>query len=173
MNSAFLRDFRELAQTTTRGCIVLERPDLLKKLVEKHDARDATGSWDGRSPSWSERWRRIGRRSTLPARSCEKSWLYRFAKHYWFDDFGVYNPPCPSTASIRPRGSRAEPGSRPRRHRSMPIPACKAGSVSPAQPQVAVATDVGPERDVHPDVTMNVPFGGRIDNTTVFQGALG
>ncbi len=34
LQSAFLRDFRELAAETTRGCIVLERPDLLKKLVE-------------------------------------------------------------------------------------------------------------------------------------------
>ena len=40
--SAFLRDFRELAAQHTRGCIVLERPDLLKKLVEKHGAHDAT-----------------------------------------------------------------------------------------------------------------------------------
>ena len=29
-------------QQTTRGCIVLERPDLLKQLVEKHGAKDAT-----------------------------------------------------------------------------------------------------------------------------------
>src|SRR6516164_10141095 len=41
-DSAFLRDFRDLAQSTTRGCIVLERPDLLKQLVEKHGAKDAT-----------------------------------------------------------------------------------------------------------------------------------
>ena len=38
LHSGFLRDFRELAQSSTRGCIVLERPDLLKKLVEKHEA---------------------------------------------------------------------------------------------------------------------------------------
>ena len=36
MGSEFLRDFRSLAQKTTRGCIVLERPDMLKALVEKH-----------------------------------------------------------------------------------------------------------------------------------------
>jgi len=42
LQSEFLRDFRELSQSTTRGCIVLERPDLLKQLVEKHGARDAT-----------------------------------------------------------------------------------------------------------------------------------
>src|SRR5207253_4777322 len=42
LHSAFLRDFRELAQQTTRGCIVLERPDLLRELVERHGARDST-----------------------------------------------------------------------------------------------------------------------------------
>src|SRR5262245_9613712 len=42
LQSAFLREFRELAQETTRGCIVLERPDLLKELVERHGARDST-----------------------------------------------------------------------------------------------------------------------------------
>src|SRR5439155_26928399 len=40
--SAFLREFRELSQRTPRGCIVLERPDLLKELVEKHAAKDVT-----------------------------------------------------------------------------------------------------------------------------------
>src|SRR5581483_11583853 len=42
VQSSFLHDFRALSQSTTRGCIVLERPDLLKQLVEKHGARDAT-----------------------------------------------------------------------------------------------------------------------------------
>jgi MoaA/NifB/PqqE/SkfB family radical SAM enzyme len=42
LHSEYLRDFRQLARSTTRGCIVLERPDLLKQLVEKHGAQDAT-----------------------------------------------------------------------------------------------------------------------------------
>ncbi|HYT95146.1 MAG TPA: radical SAM/SPASM domain-containing protein, partial [Gemmataceae bacterium] len=42
LQSEFLRDFRDVARSTTRGCIVLERPDLLKALVEKHGARDST-----------------------------------------------------------------------------------------------------------------------------------
>src|SRR4029078_9400870 len=42
LTSAFLRDFPYLAASTTRGCIVLERPDLLKELVERHGARDST-----------------------------------------------------------------------------------------------------------------------------------
>src|SRR5687768_15299786 len=41
-DSAFLRDFRELSGRATRGCVVLERPDLVKGLVLKHDARDTT-----------------------------------------------------------------------------------------------------------------------------------
>ena len=41
-DSAFLKDFRELTAQNTRGCVVLERPDLVKKLVVKHGARDTT-----------------------------------------------------------------------------------------------------------------------------------
>ena len=41
-NSAFLRDFRETAATYTRGCIVLERPDLLLALADRHGAKDTT-----------------------------------------------------------------------------------------------------------------------------------
>ena len=40
--SKYLSDFRKLASSTTRGCIVLERPDLLEELVVLHDAKDAT-----------------------------------------------------------------------------------------------------------------------------------
>ncbi len=41
-NSQFLQDFRELAAQHTRGCVVLERPDLLIELAHKHHARDTT-----------------------------------------------------------------------------------------------------------------------------------
>src|SRR5207247_8024990 len=40
--SAFLRDFRRTAAGATHGCIVLERPDLVRELVLKHGARDTT-----------------------------------------------------------------------------------------------------------------------------------
>src|SRR5918992_508113 len=36
--SEFLRDFRQTAAGATRGCIVLERPDIVRDLVEKHGA---------------------------------------------------------------------------------------------------------------------------------------
>src|SRR5437762_6353427 len=42
LQSSFLADFRDLARQTTRGCIVLERPDLLKALAEMHAAKDST-----------------------------------------------------------------------------------------------------------------------------------
>ena len=88
LQSEFLRDFRNLAQSSTRGCIVLERPDLLKKLVEKHGAKDATV----RGTAWQELEAMTVRTSQFnPGQEVpEKSWLYRLAKRYWFYDFGVY-----------------------------------------------------------------------------------
>src|SRR5262249_21485571 len=88
LQSAFLRDFRELAQQTTRGCIVLERPDLLQALVEKHQARDSTA----RKTALDELSRLTVRTSQYnPGREVpERNILYRLAKRFWFNDFGVY-----------------------------------------------------------------------------------
>lgn len=88
LHSAFLRDFRELAQSATRGCIVLERPDLLKQLVEKHGARDSTarGTALEELAALEVRTSQFNPGSEIP----ERNWLYRLAKHYWFNDFGVY-----------------------------------------------------------------------------------
>ena len=41
-DSAFLKDFRELSAQHTRGCVVLEQPELVKDLLVKHGARDTT-----------------------------------------------------------------------------------------------------------------------------------
>jgi MoaA/NifB/PqqE/SkfB family radical SAM enzyme len=89
LQSSFLRDFRTLAQSSTRGCIVLERPDLLKLLVEKHGAKDATV----RQAAMAELAAMQTRTSQYNpgAEVAEKSWMYRLAKRYWFYDFGVYN----------------------------------------------------------------------------------
>jgi MoaA/NifB/PqqE/SkfB family radical SAM enzyme len=88
LHSEFLRDFRALAQQTTRGCIVLERPDLLKALVEKHSARDSTA----RGTALEELGRMTVRTSQYnPEQEVpERNWLYRMAKRFWFNDFGVY-----------------------------------------------------------------------------------
>jgi MoaA/NifB/PqqE/SkfB family radical SAM enzyme len=88
LQSEFLSDFRELAQSTTRGCIVLERPDLLKQLVEKHGAKDATvrGTALAELEAMQLRTSQYNPGQEIP----EKNWLYRLAKRYWFNDFGVY-----------------------------------------------------------------------------------
>jgi MoaA/NifB/PqqE/SkfB family radical SAM enzyme len=88
LQSEFLRDFRQLAQSTTRGCIVLERPDLLKQLVERHAAHDATarGTALAELAAMQVRTSQYNPGGEVP----ERSWLYRLAKRYWFNDFGVY-----------------------------------------------------------------------------------
>src|SRR5262245_44057004 len=88
LRSEFLRDFRQLAASTTRGCIVLERPDLLAQLVEKHGAKDVTA----RQTAMAELKQLTVRTSQYnPGNEVpEKSWMYRIAKRFWFNDFGVY-----------------------------------------------------------------------------------
>ncbi len=60
--SAFLRDFRELASSTTRGCIVLERPDLLKAACRE--------TWRSRHDGPQDRAGRVGKHAsaTFPVR---------------------------------------------------------------------------------------------------------
>src|SRR5438552_328963 len=88
LQSTFLKDFRELASSTTRGCIVLERPDLLKQLVEKHGARDSTvrGTALAELEGMQVRTSQYNPGHEIP----EKNWMYRLAKRFWFNDFGVY-----------------------------------------------------------------------------------
>ena len=87
-NSAFLKDFRETAAKTTRGCIVLERPDIVAELVQKHGAADTTQ----RGTALAEMQALTPRNSQhLPGREIpEEQWMYRFAKKHWFFGFGAY-----------------------------------------------------------------------------------
>jgi MoaA/NifB/PqqE/SkfB family radical SAM enzyme len=87
--SEFLRDFRQAAATHTRGCIVLERPDVMKQLIEKHGAKDTTArkaaaaeldAMQSRSSQYSPGYE-------IP----EKSWAYRLAKKIAFHEYGVYS----------------------------------------------------------------------------------
>jgi hypothetical protein len=87
-DSEFLKDFRELSAQQTRGCVVLERPDLVKSLVIKHGARDTTlrgtamAELEAMTPRFSQ-W--------LPGEEVpEKHWMYSLSKKYWFSDFGAY-----------------------------------------------------------------------------------
>ncbi len=88
VNSAFLAGFRKLAASTTRGCIVLERPDLLKKLVEAHGAKDATARQSALAEleAMTPRTSQYNPAAEVP----EKNVFYRLAKRLFFNDFGVY-----------------------------------------------------------------------------------
>jgi MoaA/NifB/PqqE/SkfB family radical SAM enzyme len=86
--SAFLKDFRETAARHTRGCIVLERPDLMKDLVSRHSAKDTTirqtamnevSGMKSRTSQWREE-------EEIP----EQHWMYKIAKRFFYHDFGVY-----------------------------------------------------------------------------------
>ncbi|MDA1138278.1 MAG: radical SAM protein [Planctomycetota bacterium] len=86
--SEFLKDFRQTAAEATRGCIVLERPDLLKELVDRHGAKDSTA----RKTAMAE----LESMESLPSQYRpgteipEKSLAYRLVKKLWFNDFGTY-----------------------------------------------------------------------------------
>lgn len=86
--SEFLDKFRLLCSETTRGCILLEEPDLLRKFLEQKNARDTSG----RGTAFDE----IGAMRKCPGHSMpgreirEKHWAYRFAKKHWFFGFGAY-----------------------------------------------------------------------------------
>jgi MoaA/NifB/PqqE/SkfB family radical SAM enzyme len=86
--SSFLKEFREVAARTTRGCIVLERPDLVKELALAHGARDTTQ----RGAALAEIEALVPRRSQHdPGNEIpEEHWMYRFAKKHWFFGFGAY-----------------------------------------------------------------------------------
>ncbi len=88
LNSAYLKDFRETAAEATRGCIVLERPDLLKAVVERHSATDVTA----RKTAMAELSALSPRNSQhTPGNEVpEKNPLYRLAKRIFFNDFGAY-----------------------------------------------------------------------------------
>ncbi|MGY8642449.1 MAG: radical SAM/SPASM domain-containing protein [Verrucomicrobiales bacterium] len=88
--SEFMRDFRQTAAKHTRGCMVLERPDLVKALAEKHNATDTTlrkqamAEIESMTPRNSQ-WLPDG--SEIP----ERNPVYRIAKRILFNDFGVYD----------------------------------------------------------------------------------
>ena len=90
-SSGFIRDFRETAAQTTRGCIVLERPDLVRSLVLKHNARDTTHRADGAGLTELEAMRSRHSQHNPGNEVPEEQWAYRFAKKHWFFGFGAYS----------------------------------------------------------------------------------
>ena len=67
---------------------MLERPDLLKKLVEAHGAKDATARQTAiqELAAMTVRTSQYNPVAEIP----EKNIFYRLAKRMFFNDFGVY-----------------------------------------------------------------------------------
>lgn len=86
--SEFLDDFRRVSAQATRGCVVLERPDLVKQLVLKHGASDTTqrGTAMAELEALEPRTSQHQPGFEIP----EEHWLYRFAKKHWYFGFGAY-----------------------------------------------------------------------------------
>ncbi|TWT36548.1 pyrroloquinoline quinone biosynthesis protein PqqE [Posidoniimonas corsicana] len=86
--SEFLDDFRRTSAEATRGCVVLERPDLVRDLVHRHSAGDTTQR--GTALAELDRLEPRGSQHSPGAEIPEKQWLYRFAKKHWYFGFGAY-----------------------------------------------------------------------------------
>jgi MoaA/NifB/PqqE/SkfB family radical SAM enzyme len=88
-HSEFLRDFRRTAASSTRGCIALERPDLIENLVQAHRAKDATARQTALAELQNATPHPSQYAPDLPPVP-ERSWAYRLAKRFAFHDYGVY-----------------------------------------------------------------------------------
>ena len=88
VDSKFLQDFRDMSAETTRGCIVLERPDLLRDLIQRHGAKDATvrGTALQELEAMTPRTSQFNPGNEIP----EINLWYRVVKKFLFNDFGVY-----------------------------------------------------------------------------------
>ncbi len=87
-DSRLLNRFREKVPPATRGCVLLEQPELLREIVTAAEAGDSS-------------LRQTAMQELAAMRSCcshhlpgeeipERHWLYRLAKRYWFFGFGAY-----------------------------------------------------------------------------------
>lgn len=86
--SEFLRDFRRVAGDVGRGCILMERPDVLREFMVKQGALDSSGR-DSVAAELAAMQPRCGH--DMSGREIpEKHWAYRFAKKHWFFGFGAY-----------------------------------------------------------------------------------
>lgn len=85
----YIDDFRKTAAGHTRGCIVLERPDLLADYAKRHGLRDTTV----RQTVYAELQHLPHKTSQhQPGQEIpEEHWMYRFAKKHWFFGFGAYS----------------------------------------------------------------------------------
>ena len=106
--SDYLTDFRKTAAQHTRGCIVLERPDLIEALADRHGAKDSTARKQA-----LEELRAAGAHPSQYAPDMEpipeKSWAYRLAKKFAYHDYGVYEDHFEEENWVDPRDNPREP----------------------------------------------------------------
>jgi hypothetical protein len=86
--STFLRGFSDLVAQTTRGCILMERPDRMREFMLQQGARDTSGRGTGFDQLASSCCR--SSHDMAGAEIPERHWLYRLAKRHWFAGFGTY-----------------------------------------------------------------------------------
>jgi MoaA/NifB/PqqE/SkfB family radical SAM enzyme len=86
--SPFLADLRKSSAGVTRGCVMLERPEVLADVVERHGAADSShrGTATAELLAMGPRPSHDMGAAAIP----EKHWAYRFAKKHWFFGFGAY-----------------------------------------------------------------------------------
>ena len=118
-NSEFLKDFRELTAQNTRGCVIMERPDLLIELAEKHGARDTTvrGSVIDELRAVTPRRSQYQPGQEIP----ERSFVYRWAKKYAFNDFGTYTRHFDATKYRDPDKETDGPADASKSEHSLPV----------------------------------------------------
>ncbi|MCP4903258.1 MAG: radical SAM protein [bacterium] len=87
-NSQFLARFREVASTSTRGCLLMERPELLLAAVAESGAHDSSGR--GSAVAELKSLQPCPSHHVPDAEIPESYWPYRLAKKNWFFGFGAY-----------------------------------------------------------------------------------
>jgi len=87
-DSEFLKSFRTMCTDTTRGCIIMENPDVLSAFIKKEEAIDSSGrgTFVAELDAMCSRCSHDHPGEEIP----ESSWAYRFAKKNWFFGFGAY-----------------------------------------------------------------------------------
>jgi MoaA/NifB/PqqE/SkfB family radical SAM enzyme len=87
-NSVFLKDLRELTSKSSRGCILLENPELLSKFSMEQGANDS--NIKQRFLKELESMRPLPGHNIPGKEIPEKSRIYRFIKKRYFFGFGAY-----------------------------------------------------------------------------------
>ena len=67
---------------------MLERPDLLREVVDRNGARDTTARGSARDELAAAPF--LNSQHNPGNEVPEKHWMYRFAKKHWFFGFGAY-----------------------------------------------------------------------------------